>query len=100
MNKVAPDDDHVKLSVGDRVRRSKDGKWGDDGNTFVGVVTEALDENGFVSVTWDQAGSDSSKHVNPFLQSPSCLFVLHPLTCAANSIVLLQVPLQPQSWRI
>jgi len=84
MNKIAPEDDlihHVKLSVGDRVRRGEDWNRGDEDKEGVGVVTEALDENGLVSVAWDQdQGSQTCKYTSDFGIVQLFLFLTHAHT--------------------
>ena len=62
MSKIAPGDDHVKLSVGDRVRRGEDWNRGDeDLPNVVGVVTAALDDNGLVSVAWAESEGNEGR---------------------------------------
>ncbi len=43
----------VHLSVGDRVRRGKDWKWGTQDEKGAGTVVEALDSDGWLAVKWD-----------------------------------------------
>ena len=49
---------HPTLSVGDRVRRGEDWKWGSQDNHGAGTVVEELDSNGWVAVKWDDGSRD------------------------------------------
>jgi hypothetical protein len=73
---VRPDTSDVKLFVGDRVRRGKDWKWGDQDNFGVGMVTKTLDTDGWVGVKWDHGISNKYSSV---LTLHRCFSVL---TCA------------------
>jgi hypothetical protein len=46
------------LSVGDRVRRGADWKWGDQDQNGVGTVSEAQDSDGWIGVNWDHGSSN------------------------------------------
>ena len=69
-----------KLSVGDRVRRGEDWKWGDQDNFGVGVVTETLDADGWVGVKWDHGICNKYSSILTFSRCLSVSTFAHSLT--------------------
>jgi hypothetical protein len=59
----------IALKVGDRVRRGKDWKWGDQDKSGVGTVAETLGSDGWIRIKWDHGGSNKYNH----------FFPMHPL---------------------
>jgi hypothetical protein len=86
------------LSTGDRVRRGPDWKWGsqDGDGRGVGTVQEGLDSDGWIAVKWDHGERNKYSIFCCFetTQDVACVRMIIEL------IIIPQVPLFQESWRI